>query len=115
MIISQSGFLRALSFGSIAAAVLSVWFGIVVAVTAIAEPTDSVLVLGLTSAVASNAAVTSQVQMLDGSGRTLAVRGTEPGFVRRLYAGGAWLVLPARLGCRSVSAGSDTERRSLPR
>ncbi|MEA2933935.1 MAG: hypothetical protein QOD74_581 [Variibacter sp.] len=106
MTISQNRSLRGVRFALIAAGALSVWFGVIVGVTAFAEPTRSVLVIGGSPAHAMSAALNAEVQLLSGSGRALAVIGTERGFVRHLYAGGAWLVLPAILGCRRAAAAS---------
>jgi hypothetical protein len=86
-----------------ALAVLAVWFAAVTTLTVAAEPTRTVVVFGGNAAVL-DAVVGSNVSLLGGSGRTLTVVGATPGFVRELYARGAWLVLPATGGCRGSQA-----------
>ena len=80
--------------------VLLVWFAGLAIVAVTLEPTADVIVFappGTIGAVFSRASVA----IVDVPGGFLRARGIEPGFVRALYAGGAWLVLPATFGgCR---------------
>jgi hypothetical protein len=80
--------------------VLVAWLLLVLLTTLMLEPTRMVAVFAPESA-AFAALVRSDARLIDvGSGFVLA-QGESRGFVRRLYAGGAWLVLPALTGgCR---------------
>lgn len=83
-----------------AAAVLSLWFAALIALTAVAEPTRAVIVFAPDRATMISAVTAADVELLEGSARVLNVAGNSPGFVTKLYANGAWLVLPARTrGC----------------
>jgi hypothetical protein len=83
------------------AAALAAWFVLVVAITAIAEPSSDVVVFGppeRTLALLEG----GDSRIVEVGERTLKIRGMSPGFVMDLYANGAWLVLPARAGsCRT--------------
>jgi hypothetical protein len=83
--------------------VAAIWFAGLAAVVVIAEPTRDVVVLGPPET--SMAAVSAGPSLLLDAGRSFViVRGVRDGFVRELYAGGAWLVLPAMSGgCRTPS------------
>lgn len=80
--------------------VAAIWFAGLAAVVFLAEPTRDVVVLGPPEA--SMAAVAKGPSLLLDAGRSfILVRRVRNGFVRELYAGGAWLVLPAMSGgCR---------------
>jgi hypothetical protein len=77
----------------VGAAALGIWFGAVVALTALAEPTSAVLVLdpgyGLAPALGEAGAA-----LAGAMGPFLQVQAVRPGFVGKLYAHGALLVLP---------------------
>ena len=80
----------------VALVTLPLWFAWVALITIAFEPTQNVIVLGAPGAVTQ-----APVSLLDSRGGVLHLRGTQPGFVRELYASGAWLVLPATNGgCR---------------
>ncbi|MBA9065306.1 hypothetical protein GGQ91_004723 [Methylobacterium fujisawaense] len=73
-----------------AAAALAGWLG-VTALTALAVQPETVVALGNPAALAA-----ADDGALVSAGRAyLVIRPAAPGAVRRLYAGGAWLVLPA--------------------
>jgi hypothetical protein len=72
---------------------LALWFGGVIMVTPVLEPTRDVLVFSPVETIA--ALPSAGATLLDASGSWTRVRRTETGFVRRLYAQGAWIVLPA--------------------
>ncbi|MEQ1647113.1 MAG: hypothetical protein ABL898_00885 [Hyphomicrobiaceae bacterium] len=71
------------------------WFAIIVGVTVVAEPTKDVVIFGnpqRTLALLDG----TDLRIVNLQSSYLIVRGAEQGFVRALYANGAWLVLPAR-------------------
>ncbi len=69
----------------------------ILAITAAAEPTRDAIVFGAPpSTLALLAGSDTRVVGIGDS--YLVVRGAERGFVRALYANGAWIVLPARTG-----------------
>jgi hypothetical protein len=72
---------------------LACWFAGLIAITPILEPTRDVLVFGRTEAIAALPA--SGAALIDAASGWTRVRRMEAGFVRRLYANGAWLVFPA--------------------
>jgi hypothetical protein len=78
---------------------LAMWFAGLAVTQYALEPSRDVIVWAPAErlgAVLSGA----PVLLLDGSGPLVKLRGDAPGFVGSLYAGGAWLVLPAaRRGC----------------
>ncbi|CAN0395671.1 unnamed protein product, partial [Phaeothamnion confervicola] len=81
---------------------LLAWFGSLTAAARLFEPTAAVLVIGPGRDAAIASAVAADVDLLDTSFSFLMVSGRSPGFVKRLYASGAWLVLPLGSGgCRS--------------
>jgi hypothetical protein len=83
-----------------ALAALAAWFGLAAAVTLALEPSTSVAVFAPLSASLS-ATVHADARLIDARSGFVVIRGEHKGFVRRLYAGGAWLVLPAFTGgCR---------------
>jgi hypothetical protein len=93
-----------------ALAALGVWFVGISALTVTLEPTNTVVVFGRSARTVVNAAADSNVAIVGGSGRVLTVAGTAPGFVRQLYASGAWLVLPfSSGGCRDLSRWSNKQ------
>jgi hypothetical protein len=85
-------------YGAIA---LAAWSVLLAGVTVVAEPTPEVVIVG-PAARALAALRGTDTRILDMGESYVRVRGMEPGFVRALYANGAWLVLPGRAGgCRS--------------
>jgi hypothetical protein len=89
------------TFARNCALAVSIWFGALAVAAWAFEPTQSVIVIapGKDAAIASAAA--ADVALLDASAGLITVAGLSRGFVRELYAGGAWLVLPASSGgCR---------------
>ena len=76
---------------------LAAWFATAGALTALAEPSEFVVVIGPRDR--SLAAMAgADARLVDAGTGFLRVAGDTPGFVRRLYAHGALLVLPARAG-----------------
>lgn len=71
------------------------WFAILAGVTAIAEPTNDVIVFG-TPVWTLGLLVGTDVRIADLQPSYMIAHGTERGFVRALYANGAGVVLPAR-------------------
>lgn len=86
-----------------ATAALGVWFAALTALTVTAEPTRAVVVFAPERAAVMIAVATADVTLIDGSDNVVRVAGSSPGFVAKLYAAGAWLVLPSRAsGCVSL-------------
>ncbi len=83
---------RADSF-TVGAIALAAWFGGLILLTPLLEPTRDVLVFGPATTIA--ALPTAGAALVDAAGGWTRVRRTEDGFVRRLYAQGAWIVFPA--------------------
>ncbi len=91
------GFLRA------APLALAAWFGGLALLTPLIEPTRDVLVFGPERTIA--ALPSAGASLVDVSAAWTRVRRDEAGFVSRLYARGAWLVLPAfEGGCRGMAS-----------
>jgi hypothetical protein len=89
-------------FGKVATAALSVWFGALVVLAALLEPTRDVLVIGPVSTVAALPSIGAS--LIESSAALTRVRRGEAGFVMRLYAHGAWIVFPAfEGGCNRPS------------
>jgi hypothetical protein len=83
--------------------VLAIWFAGLTVSTALVEPTRTVAVFGPSEA-AWQALRASDSLLIGGGDGYVIVRGQRQGFVRELYGGGAWLVLPvSRGGCRGRS------------
>lgn len=84
---------------------LALWFSGLLTFTYFFAPTSSVLVIGSSEAAVLRAITRSDVALLDGAGPAFRVTGSSRDFVRQLYAGGAWLVLPmSNGGCRSLKS-----------
>ena len=85
-------------------AALAAWFALAAVATLALEPSRTVAVFAPQAS--SLAAVVHADGRLVGAGAGfMVVQGDGTGFVRRLYAGGAWLVLPALTGgCRGGRA-----------
>jgi hypothetical protein len=77
------------------------WFGGLALVTATLEPSRDVVLFGAPEHTLARLTGTD-LRIVTITERRLIVRGTAPGFVRALYANGAWLVLPVRgRSCRT--------------
>lgn len=95
---------RALRFLLGSGLVLGVWFSLVAIATAVGEPKRVVVFTPAADAI--RALVRGDALILGGGNGFTIMHGRKSGFVRQLYAGGAWLVLPASTGgCRSLSSG----------
>jgi hypothetical protein len=91
---------RAARFLGAALLVASLWFAGLAATTVLAEPTRRVAVFG-PAETTLRALTQGDGRLVDGGNGYIIVQGQDPGFVRQLYAGGAWLVLPVIAGgCR---------------
>jgi hypothetical protein len=96
-----------------ALAALVLWFAGLAAITVIAEPTRAVVVWAPDHTTMIGAIGGADVAMLDGSERLLSVTGSTPGFVAKLYAAGAWLVLPSRAsGCVTPPPAATARNRA---
>ena len=80
---------------SVLPAVFAGWLTILVGVTAAFEPTNDVVVFGPPSRTLALLDGTD-IRITDVRPHMTKLRGTEPGFVRALYANGALLVLPVK-------------------
>lgn len=79
----------------IGAVALTVWMAVL---SALAFGSDAVVAWAPPGSLAKVLS-TSPVSVVDAGTRGFVVlRGSAPGFVAELYAGGAWVVLPARRG-----------------
>ncbi|HEY5830133.1 MAG: hypothetical protein ACAH24_22840 [Hyphomicrobiaceae bacterium] len=91
---------RAARFLGAALLVVSIWFAGLAAATAVAEPTRMVAVFG-PAETTLRALTQGDSRLVEGGNGYIVVQGQHAGFVRHLYAGGAWLVLPVTVGgCR---------------
>lgn len=91
--------------------VAAIWFAGLAAVVVIAEPTRDVVVLGPPE-ISMTAVAAGPSLLLDAGRSFVLVRGVRDGFVRELYASGAWLVLPAMSGgCRAPARKSVARAR----
>jgi hypothetical protein len=92
-----------LRFARIALLALGGWLVIAAAATLVLEPTRRVVVIAPGEMTALGAVAGAEVDLADRSALGPIVEGQGAGFVARLYAGGAWLVLPALAGgCRGA-------------
>ena len=90
------------SFAASATLAIGIWFGGLAVATRAFEPTDAVIVIASSRDAALASVQAADVAFLDASDAFVTVAGRSQGFVRELYAAGAWLVLPAGSGgCRS--------------
>lgn len=92
--IDRVGWRRGLSAAVIA---LKIWVVGLCVATLFTERGQTVVVLG-PSSLAFRAAARRDVAVLDGGAAYVLVRSDRAGFVRDLYANGAWLVWPAMGG-----------------
>jgi hypothetical protein len=84
---------------------LAAWFALAALVTVLAEPVRTVAVFAPASA-ALAAVAHADARLVGARGGFILVRGENAGFVRQLYAGGGWLVLPVlRGGCLGAATG----------
>jgi hypothetical protein len=91
---------RGVRFLGVASLVLAVWFSLAAVATLALEPTRTVAVFAPPSS-ALSALVHANARLVDAGAGYILVQGEHTGFVRQLYAGGGWLVLPAMAGgCR---------------
>ena len=82
---------------------LAVWFGGLLLGAVAFEPTTAVMVFAPGGRAVIASAGNADVDLLEASGSVFTVAGRSAGFVRRLYASGAWFVLPATGGgCRKI-------------
>jgi hypothetical protein len=80
-----------------------VWFGGLLIGAVVFEPTAAVMVYAPGGRAVIASARSADVDLLEASGSVFTVAGRNAGFVRRLYASGAWFVLPATGGgCRKI-------------
>ena len=78
--------------------IVSGWIAVMAGVMFVAEPAPAALALGGRGELLDR--LPADVRMMRSSRHMLVLTSTEPGYVRRIYAAGAWLVLPAlRNGC----------------
>jgi hypothetical protein len=83
---------------------LGLWFAGLAAITPLLEPTRDVLVFSPAATI--ERLPTAGATLVDAASFWTRVRRSEPGFVNRLYANGAWLVFPAfEGGCNRVAPG----------
>jgi hypothetical protein len=79
---------------------LAAWVSLTALATVALEPTRTVAVFAPASA-SFSALVQADARLVDAGNGFILVQGEHRGFVRELYAGGGWLVLPAPTsGCR---------------
>jgi hypothetical protein len=76
---------------------LTAWFALAALVTLAVEPVRTVAVFAPASA-GLTALAHADARLVGSGGGFILVRGEHAGFVRQLYAGGGWLVLPALTG-----------------
>jgi hypothetical protein len=99
-----------LRFVGLAFGVLAAWFALAALATLVLEPTRAVAVFAPASS-SLPALVHANARILDAGAGFVVVQGEHKGFVRQLYAGGGWLVLPAMTGgCRS----GGRDRATIP-
>jgi hypothetical protein len=80
---------------------IGVWFGGLAIAAPLFEPTVEVVVIAANRDAAIASIARADVALVHASDSVITVAGRSRGFVRELYAGGAWLVLPAgNGGCR---------------
>jgi hypothetical protein len=110
---------RTLPFRAAILSALGCWFGAVLLLTLLFEPTRDVFVIGLPTDLAGLSE--ADVMLVDSIRDVPRVRSDRPGFVMRLYAQGAWLVIPASQGgCRqkpppATVSGAKQEQPEPPR
>ena len=86
-----------------AVAALAAWFSLAATVTLALEPTRTVAVFA-PAPFSLSALVHANARLVDAGAGFILVQAEHRGFVRQLYAGGGWLVLPVLTGgCRGGS------------
>ena len=102
-----------LRFLAAAVGALALWFCALAGFTAALEPEDTVLVFGPEPSLFRALGGSDTLLVSNGRG-FIRVRGRSSGFVPRLYAGGAWLVLPGTaFGCGAAAVGTPQVARKL--
>jgi len=80
---------------------LGIWFGSLALAARLFEPTTTVIVIGPSARADVALAINADVDLRDASALFVTVGGRSKGFVKQLYAAGAWIVLPIGTGgCR---------------
>jgi hypothetical protein len=87
--------------------VVTAWFGGLGVLTLLAEPSTKVVIIA-PGGTALRAAIASDVDLLDSGRNYIIVRSDRNGFVRDLYANGAWFVWPA------IDGGCSSSLRQVP-
>jgi hypothetical protein len=88
----------------------AVWFAGLAMTAVLAEPTREVLIFG-PHETTFRAVMAGTTSIVDSGAGYLVANGNRRGFVRELYAAGAWLVLPASHGgCRGRALPSQRSR-----
>jgi hypothetical protein len=109
---TTEGCRRGARFLCIAAAALAAWFALAALTTLALEPTRTVAVFA-PAAFSFSALAHADARLIGAGTGFILVQGEHRGFVRQLYAGGGWLVLPALTGgCRGGSELSTAARES---
>lgn len=104
--------LRPGKLAAIALAVLAGWFVAIGVLTYLVDLSPTVIVFG-PEATTMAAMSRSDTLVLEGGPGFIVVQGKGRGFVRKLYAEGAWLVMPSDLdGCGFGSYLRDKARRT---
>ena len=79
------------------------WFGAMVVLMLVFDISSKALVVGPGLTIAEQ--IPEDVSLLDADPYSLIVTSDEPGYVRRLYASGAWIVFPSlNPGCLDLNA-----------
>lgn len=96
---------RAARFVCAASLILAAWFSLMALSTLAMEPAR--VVMFAPGPVTLAAAARSDGRIVDSGAGFAILQGRQGGFVRKLYAAGAWLVLPALSGgCRGLDTRS---------
>ena len=74
-------------------AIILLWIGLTALAYILFEPGKTVMVFGPQRTTFA-AVVEADAKVLSSGDGFLVVRGDNPGYVRKLYSGGAWLVMP---------------------
>lgn len=100
---AQTRPVRAARFAAAASGVVASWFTALALFTVLIEPGTTVNVFGPRPHTIG-ALLASDARLLSSGPGFITVWSQTPGFVRRLYAGGAWLVLPGSgKGCIALT------------
>lgn len=83
---------------AIFAGLFALWIAVMAAVMYVAEVTPAAIAIARSDAIIDH--LPQDARLLRTGANSVVVRGETPGYVRRLYSAGAWLVLPSlRNGC----------------